>query len=319
MSETENIAKMAEKLSNEIFSIFKWEMVGPKNVNWSCTNPKHNKRTHPSDVVFCYKEPYSAQTTYLNIDLKSYAKESIEPFKIENALKNLALAISCAETSSEWQNLYLNSRDNYIVNGLLFIYNHDGEYDKNFYNILDIIDTSKLEIPKGHKIYVLGPKDILFLTSVVNDIKTNREIPLDRLIYYYPDLISKRTNSSELLAANIEMLESPYISLKYAINEKKYLRIYYKEKCEKPEEFLYLFDYLFHYQQVQDCEKITIALYEPCNNASALFAKSKTIYAEDKDNKENVRIILEKIHYESIRQIVTKFSDVEIGMESNNE
>lgn len=33
MPETENIAKMAEKLSNEIFSIFKWEVVGPKNIN----------------------------------------------------------------------------------------------------------------------------------------------------------------------------------------------------------------------------------------------------------------------------------------------
>lgn len=105
---------------------------------------EHKKKTHPSDVVFSYKEAYSAQTAYLNVDLKSYAKETIKPFKIENALKSLALTISCAETSPEWQNLYLNSKDNY--NSKLFIYNPDGEYDKNFYNILDVIDTSKLGI-----------------------------------------------------------------------------------------------------------------------------------------------------------------------------
>lgn len=82
---------------------------------------EHKKKIHPSDVVFSYKEAYSAQTTYLNVDLKNYAKETIKPFKIENALKSLALTISCAETSPEWQNLYLNSKDNYIVNCLFII------------------------------------------------------------------------------------------------------------------------------------------------------------------------------------------------------
>ena len=40
------------------------------NINWPCENQeKHEVKTHPSDVVFWYEEPYSQSRTYVNCDL----------------------------------------------------------------------------------------------------------------------------------------------------------------------------------------------------------------------------------------------------------
>lgn len=75
MAETINIAKMAEKLSKGIFLEFLWGRMEHTNINWPCENQeKHEVKTHPSDVVFWYDEPYSQSRTYVNCDLKSYDK-----------------------------------------------------------------------------------------------------------------------------------------------------------------------------------------------------------------------------------------------------
>ena len=43
--ENQNIAIMAEKASKEIFEVFGWRQVGPKNQNWACVEPeKHDWR-----------------------------------------------------------------------------------------------------------------------------------------------------------------------------------------------------------------------------------------------------------------------------------
>jgi hypothetical protein len=36
--ESENISKMAELLSKEMFNEFFWEQSGPVNINWKCVN-----------------------------------------------------------------------------------------------------------------------------------------------------------------------------------------------------------------------------------------------------------------------------------------
>lgn len=74
MAETINIAKMAEKLSKGIFGEFLWQRMEHTNLNWPCEDQEtHEVKTHPSDVVFWYDEPYSQSRTYVNCDLKSYA------------------------------------------------------------------------------------------------------------------------------------------------------------------------------------------------------------------------------------------------------
>jgi hypothetical protein len=113
MAETIHIAEMAEKLSKEIFSEFLWQRTGPTNQNWPCEEQEaHGKKTHPSDVVFFYDNPYSLSRTYVNCDLKSYASGSIKAAAIREAMESLAQALNCAEKSKEWQKLYLHEHVN---------------------------------------------------------------------------------------------------------------------------------------------------------------------------------------------------------------
>lgn len=126
MVETVNTAKMAEKLCDELFGEFFWTKVGPTNANWKCAMPEiHNVATHPSDVVYFYDEPYSLRRTYIQCDLKSYAKGSITSTAIRSALESLALQVSCAEMSDEWRSLYAHDHATYTITGLLVVYNHD--------------------------------------------------------------------------------------------------------------------------------------------------------------------------------------------------
>lgn len=321
MGETENISKMAEKLSSELFNVFLWEKVGPTNVNWPCLNKDHGKKTHPTDIVFTYKEPYMSKRMYLNCDLKSYAKGTINTGTVRTALQSLSQTIDCAACSKEWNDKYKYYKDNYTINGLLFIYNHDGEYDKDFDTILDALKNDDLNIPKGRKIFVLGPRDICFLATVTMDIIALRGLKKlpdeDRCNFYFPDLVEKRANSLEHMSATIEMLTSPYITMKYKKNDKTGIQLYYRRKGSSVDEFLYLFDFLFHYQQLQECDEIFLSLYEPAGDAAALFEKAKNIYSDERDNKNEIMAILGKIQYRSLTSIIKRFSEIEIGMGYN--
>ena len=81
------------------------------NINWPCENQeKHEVKTHPSDVVFWYDEPYSQSRTYVNCDLKSYAKGSITAASVREAIESLAKTLSCAEVGQEFND---NSRNGF--------------------------------------------------------------------------------------------------------------------------------------------------------------------------------------------------------------
>jgi hypothetical protein len=130
--------------------------------------------THPSDVVFYYDEPYSVSRTYVNTDLKSYKKGSISYRAVATAIENLALALECAELSDEWREKFVHESQPYRIIGLLFIYNHDGEYDLGFQEILAKVNLENLKIPRNSRIFVLGPRDIRWLDNVRYDIVSLR-------------------------------------------------------------------------------------------------------------------------------------------------
>src|SRR5437763_1617077 len=133
MAETANIAKMAEQLSKQLFNEFLWRPIGSTNQNWPCEeSERHKAATHPSDVVFFYDNPYAVSRTYVNCDLKSYKASSIKAAAISSAMESLANTLHCAEKSPEFQHQFTHEHVNTEICGLLFVYNHDGEYDKNF-------------------------------------------------------------------------------------------------------------------------------------------------------------------------------------------
>ncbi|MFK0492743.1 hypothetical protein ACISCE_09005, partial [Campylobacter jejuni] len=82
MSETANTANLASKVSNEICQWLKWQYNYAQDMDFECSNANHDKDTHPVDVVFYYKNPYTDKMVYLNTDLKSLKKASITTTKV---------------------------------------------------------------------------------------------------------------------------------------------------------------------------------------------------------------------------------------------
>jgi len=320
MSETANIAKMAEKLSKELFSEFNWEQVGPMNWNWPCEDKhRHNTNTHPSDVVFHYNEPYMNARTFINCDLKSYARGSINAGSVRVAVESLARSLNCAEKSMEWQRKYVHKNISPEICGLLFIYNHDGEYDKEFASLLNGVKHDKLDIPKKSKIVVMGPHDIHWLNNVRHEIVQMRGTghlpPRDKCGFFYPHLVLRKNIQFEKArAATLEMLTAPWIILTAA--ETKQHVIFYRRKGESVDEFLYLIDYLMHYQVLTGETEVQIKTLDSASNAAAYFGKAVDQYIDECEGSPEMKKQLKAIKYGQINHVQTKFSELEIGMEN---
>src|ERR1043165_5667636 len=90
MSETSNIAEIARIVAKDIFGVFGWNTIGPKDHDFSCAlHAEHGKTTHPADVVFWYEDPYVNQKIFLNTDLKSWKKETFGKPKIRGEITSL--------------------------------------------------------------------------------------------------------------------------------------------------------------------------------------------------------------------------------------
>ncbi|MES3008905.1 MAG: hypothetical protein V4751_14160 [Pseudomonadota bacterium] len=323
MAETINIAKMAEKLSKEIFGEFLWQMKEHTNINWECESvDNHKVKTHPSDVVFWYDEPYTQSRTYVNCDLKSYAKGSISQGSVREALVSLAKTLSCAETSQKFNDMYIHQDVSPNICGLLFIYNHDGEYDKDFSSVLDKIKNEELDIPKGSKIVVLGPEDIYWLNNVHHEIAYLRggsaKIPArEHCKYFYPHLVLKKNVQLEhAKAATLEMLTAPWIILSYqdpSNRNRKGVVVFVRKRGSAIEEFLYLIDYLMHYQVVSADSEVTIRLLDPDPLASAHFSNAKDQYISNYEGGQEIRNRLNAIEFGKINNVRTIFSELELS------
>jgi hypothetical protein len=312
-------------LSSEVFSIFLWQQVGPKNVNFGCQKEaSHKTKTHPTDVVFSYFQPYSTAKVYICADLKSYAKTSISKVAVTSALKSLASAISCAEISQEWQQLFVGKEQTAEVWGMLFVYNHDGEYDKDFRKHLSDIRPETLDIPKGAKILVLGPEEIRWLDNVSHDIVFLRGKsvlpPPSKCKFVHPHL-SRHANRNPSLArgATIEMLTGPWIMLECETDEgRRNVLVYYRRSGEEVEEFLYLIDYLKTYQVLGPNVDVAIRALEPHAAAAAAFDKAVKRYALEIGEDTEVAQCAMRMKFASISKVKTSFSQVEIGMDNGN-
>jgi hypothetical protein len=322
MAETENIARLAEIVSDDLFARFFWATTGARNQNWPCELQEHAPRkSHPSDVVFYYEEPYSIQRTYINCDLKSYASGSITIGAIASALKTLADSLTCAETSDTWRKMYVHDGYSWSVVGLLFVYNHDGEYDTHFDRVLSSINQEKLRIPKGSQIAILGPQQIRWLDNIRREIVHLRglgQLPSEQFCHFsYPNLVRKiKVQVQVAKAATLEMLTGPWITMGYESIEGKnpgYL-IFYRGRGETTEEFLYLIDYLMHYQMIKVGVDIKIRTLEPDPASASIFQRAIEEYIDNCGGGDEIATILKKIDYRQMDQVFRSFSQIEVGM-----
>jgi hypothetical protein len=331
MAETVNISKIAEKLSDDIFPEFFWGKCAPTNENWPCKEPQKHKtksKTHPSDVVFYYDEPYYQSRTYVNCDLKSYALGTITAQNIKKAIVSLAEQVECANQSQEFHRLFVHGVGEYDVCGLLFVYNHDGEYDKDFKPLLDEVNINKLSLPSGQKMFVLGPQDIEWLDNIcieIRQMRSKKRIPdQEHCSYFYPQLETKtNVQLGKARAATLEMLTSPLIVLRYTDYrnpEKHGCVVFYRGTGEESEEFLFIIDYLKHFQELRENNKVRIKMLNHVPDASAQFKKAVQVYIEGitevPDGDENTLAgLVRDIEYSEINRTTSSFSTIPLGMD----
>lgn len=276
MAETERIARMAEKLSSELFAEFFWQKVGPMNQNWDCESTEaHGVKTHPSDVVFFYDEPYTKARRYMQCDLKSYAKSSITKTAVTNAVSSLAKQVSCAGVSEQWQRFYSHADVTAHISGLLFVYNHDAEFDADFGTLLSDVKQAEIDIDKTSRLHVLGPDDINWLERVTREIRQMRgnsdpdeRLPgQDKCSFYYPDLVRK-ARLQETRAATIDMLQSPWIMMEYS-DENKVRQgiVIFQRQATTVEGLMYLMDGLRHFQLLEG--RLRIEIKVPVEDSAA--------------------------------------------------
>ncbi|HLX69411.1 MAG TPA: hypothetical protein VKV04_07275 [Verrucomicrobiae bacterium] len=323
---------MAEKASTEIFDVFGWRLVGPRNKNWACVERERHDRkrtgTHPSDAVFRYQDPWTGNETYVTSDLKSYAKGTIQPQPVVMALRNLSRSVECAGLSEEFRRLYLDEAKTYKVHGMLFVYNHDGGYDEDFNATLEDINPSQADVAENNRVGVIGPRRVIYLNSIAKDLllaQTKKgEMGTDaEWGFHYPNLQKIRFAKTISGVANLETLLSPWLVVHYnkftlGIPKSGFL-VYYDGNGNSVHEFQHLLDYLFKYQLATDEMKISIRMAMPCADAAALFQKAKDNYSEDywpvaRVSPEQVRKRMENITMSAVTSLVQRFSEVEIGM-----
>lgn len=325
MAETERIAAMASKVSDEIFGVFGWRQVPPINQNSACVMEEtHRTTTHPCDVVFAYDDPYRAQTIFWNTDLKSYARGSIAKGKITDAIASLSKSVECANVSSEWRTRYGADEGNANIDGLLFVYNHDGEYDADFGKMLADADLGAIPLPRKRRLAVLGPQDVGYLVNVATDILTLRgrqKIPVEPAAtqFFYPDLVRSKRRDQGKSAATIEMLTGPWVTVNLLPQHnqgKREFLVYYRERGETIDEFTHLIDSFFRFQMltVDPTASIEVRLVGANvdkalpNFRTAKERLSASLYGLPQEQLRRVRC-------EPISTFVRSFSEVALGME----
>ena len=344
MSETENISKMAEDVSNKIFSFLKWDRVDLVNVNFDCSKAKEHSGkesyTHPVDVVFHYLDPYTKKRILLNTDLKSYATNSITVTSVRVALKSSAKTIDCAKFSSVWKERFGNHEEPTEIRGMLFVYNHQGTYDKKFYETFfikeknekkQIIDPASLPIKKNQLIHIVEPMMISYLYTMKSDLEhliSEQTFPFlkkKKHWFYYPDLYLHKTNYSKYdRAASLEMISSPFMIIGHEKvihdGDEEYgcgFIVYYNGKGETIDEFVYLLDTLSKNQMLDSDSIIRIRCLHPdkSDDITTRFNNAIEKYASawGFDNYKYQRLQEIKNNFTLVTQIKERVSDIDVG------
>lgn len=334
MSENANTSLIANKVSNDIFKIFHWELYAQNDADFECVLKAHknengvSKKTHPGDVIFHYFDPYLKKTIYLHTDLKSYKKSNIRKEKIRDALHSLAMTVECAHISASWRERFFAAEGrNYEVRGLLFVVNHDNKATLRFGELLRGISKVNLPIGKSQILHVLGPTEISRLYSIATDIKLRIQDKEVSSLYrfFYPDLILWKRHSpdDQRIGATIEMLMAPYFILTHAAVQNESgvevqrpgSLVYYARPGETVEEFVYLLDCLSRYQLINSKEQIRIRSSHPERSSMMKnnFDKAKRKYCQMWGFDGDRELEVMSISIDGIQQTVPNYVPEEIG------
>ncbi|WP_141323178.1 hypothetical protein [Myxococcus sp. AB025B] len=322
---------MAEKISKEIFSTLGWTIVGPLNMDWECSTLQHQspggRGTHPSDVVFRYEDPYSNQTIFVNTDLKSYGKTSIKRSELIKTINSLAQDTDCTRRSRTWQERFVPAGIQYTTVGMLFIYNHDNQYENDFRDTLISIDSKSIDIAPDLQLFVFGPEDVLYLLNLVYDmehLKYQKIIPTNsECRFFYPQLIRKRAHTQYSKTLTIDALTSPWQIYTFDDTEQqrpiKGRVVYARSKGASADEFKYIFDYLFRFQLIDSDTRIIFRFPYASREAPSIFNSAIESYVLGLPAALHIHSLLKKISFDPPNRMVNNFNAEAIGMEMNDD
>lgn len=328
MGETVNIKSMADILSAELFDCFKWEKCNATDYRWECVEENHGKKRtqHPSDVVFRYDDPYRGVKVHINTDLKSYAKSTVDTFDLEETLINLAQSVECAHKSEGFAEAYGVDEQIFVVDGLLFVYNHDGDYDKDFQQRLEKINKKSLSLKRNHRLFVMGPERIGYLYSISRDIDTRvakfvKAGGYGTYEFYSPDLKVSRVHGLKYGVAPIEFIFAPWLFVVFYSDQRAKLKIvvYSDGKGSSQDEFKYLLDAILSFNLLDDGTLIEIAMQTSDSKAPVRFESARSTYAEENhgrtsDSLEAFRGRLNRISYINVSSVKPPFTENEIAI-----
>ncbi|WP_323948826.1 hypothetical protein [Aeromonas caviae] len=355
MAENGPIEDLAKIISNKIFERFFWKKVGPNDQDFPCEKEEQHKpegkeqdHTHPVDAIFCYKDPYLNRTIYLNTDLKSYGKKSIQVKKIEETLSSLANTIDCARHSETWQERYITDVGANDIRGLLFVYNHDNSFEHNFYDFFNppkpkgnkrrpkSVNLEKVKIKKNQQIHIIEPTLICYLMSMLSDIN---ELIVDSTFprgnnysFFYPQLTyHKVLVKDKNLPATIELLTAPFLIIQHDAvmeydiqlgKEREVYRggyiVYYNRPGDSEYEFMYLFDLLASYQilDLKNHIRIRVAAKERSKSIRSHFTRAIEKYAHEWGYDDNAKERLKTIDLFLVPTVKEFYSSEERSWES---
>lgn len=327
MGERANIAKIAERVFDDIFAIFGWKQDGPTNEDWSCVNDDHGRATHPSDVVYYYDDPYSGYRILVNTDLKSYAANTLQKSDLSPAIRSLCRATECANISPRWSELYAHNDKLWKAVGLLFVYNHDGQFlAQRFAQTLNSLNDEVFSILPGNKAFIFGPDTVNLLASVATDIRRLQgegKLP-KKLAFYYPDRIGPRTRAKHWESATLEVLTGPWLIIqaepdkhdKMGSVEKRYI-LYYLAKTAEVDDMKYLLDALFRFQLIDNTTEIDVRLATFIADSALHFEKAKRDIAEfihSRYQTDEFESRLAKVTFSQSNISTTWYDQTQIGL-----
>ncbi|PWQ94872.1 hypothetical protein [Leucothrix arctica] len=334
MAETKNIGEMAAILARKILPKLYWEEVqGPADTSWPCEKPEHKKKDHPTDAVYRFIHPYTGRENYIIFDFKSMASDSIQPTNIVSSLKSMALTLDCSKVSETWNRRYAGDASHDNIGGLL-VYNRDDAYKRDLARhvegkLFDSFPEQWPQVTKRQEIIIIDPETITFLNSMYSDLaelESEKQIPdMSKRGFFHPNKI---LNDNERLLAPLDYYETPLLPDQidsniifrcyYSESEKFDFLVYYRDKGESHEEFMYLFDQLISYQIVSQANTIQIRAYDPVDDAFPLFKRAKELFAAYSSHDDFiVELMMERldmITFTSFDKKVPKFYEVEVGM-----
>ncbi|AXT95633.1 hypothetical protein C0159_01685 [Moraxella catarrhalis] len=259
MAETIRIAELANKILDELGKFLKWEINPENDLNFNCLSPiehfsnegkKKSKKvktdeeiaeenhTHPTDIVISYFDPYLNKKVYFNTDLKSYATKSITLGGVTEWLTSLANGTACCRLNETWRQKY-RVESNSEIRGLLFVYNHDGEFKKSIYEFIydfhikssdkEETDAKKrrhgvhirnLNLAPNTYLHILDPLTISRILSIKQDLiefQNFHKVGLSERIdfpfnyFYPPKQLFKSSVTPKEAPATMELITGPFL------------------------------------------------------------------------------------------------------------